>query len=437
MTDMKIGSRVQIGDIQTIHFVGIGGIGMSGLARLFLHEGKRVSGSDRAPSDITRSLEAEGVTVYSSQVGANIAHDVDLVVYTEAMPQDHEELVCARTRGIPTMNYFDALGMVANEYYLIAVAGSHGKTTTTAMLIDIFERAYLDPSAIVGSLRAATKSNYRRGKSKYFIVEACEYRRDFMSLKPDILVITNIELEHVDYYPTLESVQQAFREFAEKVPGDGFVIADTHDARVAPVLTGLAATVVDYRAHLNPLRTLTVPGMHNQLNAAAAVAAAAQVGVSVVCAETALAHFKGTWRRFEYKGELNGAKVYDDYGHHPTEIIATIQGARELYPDRRLTVVFQSHTFSRTHTLFADFVHALSHADRVIVLPIYAAREVNGNGVSHTLLVDAIGKTHAHAYAVDSFEDAAAMVRESVSSEDVVLVMGAGDITAVTKILFS
>ena len=205
---------MKLSDIKKVHFIGIGGIGMSALARLFLTEGKTVSGSDRVPSDITHALEAEGVTFFPEQIGGNISDDIDLIVYTEAMPLDHEELVQARELRIQSMNYFDALGMVANEYYLIAVAGSHGKTTTTAMIIDIFEKAGLDPSAIVGSLRASTKSNYRAGKSKYFVVEACEYRRDFLSLTPDVLIITNVEHEHVDYYKNLDAVQQAFHELS-------------------------------------------------------------------------------------------------------------------------------------------------------------------------------------------------------------------------------
>ena len=239
---------MKLSDIKKAHFIGIGGIGMSGLARLFLHEGKEVSGSDREPTDITRALVQEGIQFFDAQVKENIKDDIDLVVYTESMPKDHPELVAAKESGIPTINYFDALGMVANEYYLIAVTGSHGKTTTTAMLIDVFEEAGIDPSAIVGSLRlpgrqagSKTKSNYRAGKSKYFIAEACEYRRDFLSLEPDILVITNIEHEHVDYYKDLEAVQKAFRELAEKVPEDGFVIANLSDPNIQQTILGPAS----------------------------------------------------------------------------------------------------------------------------------------------------------------------------------------------------
>jgi UDP-N-acetylmuramate--alanine ligase len=423
--------KMELSDIKKVHFIGIGGIGMSALARLFLAEGKTVSGSDRVPSDITHALEAEGVTFFPEQKDGNISDDIDLVVYTEAMPLDHEELVRARELGISTINYFDALGMVANEYYLIAVAGSHGKTTTTAMIIDILEHAGLDPSGVVGSLRASTKSNYRAGKSKYFVVEACEYRRDFLSLTPDVLVITNVEHEHVDYYKDLGAVQQAFHEFALQVREGGVIIVNFGGENIAPILEGVHAKIVDYGKHFDPQLKLQVPGVHNQMNASAAKAVASIVGVRPLQCKEALEQFAGTWRRFEYKGEVHGAKVYDDYGHHPTEIKATLLGARELYPDRKLILVFQSHTYSRTHELFNDFVDALSLADEVYVLPIYAAREENESGVSHTMLAEHVTTKGIPAQAHDSFDTVVAELQQTISVHDVVLVMGAGDVTKV------
>ena len=426
-------THLKLKDFSKAHFIGIGGIGMSGLARLFLHEGKTVSGSDRAPSAITEALKQEGVTVFNEQVAGNISAHYDLIVYTEAMSPDHEEMVAAKALGVPMVNYFTALGMVANEYYLIAVSGSHGKTTTTAMLIDIFEAAGLDPSAIVGSLRAKSQSNYRAGKSKYFIVEACEYKRDFLSLKPDILVITNLEHEHVDYYKDLASVQAAFHELALVVPEDGYVIANLGEVSIQPVVTGLRATVIDYSKYFNPLRLLTMPGVHNQMNAAAAVAAATLVGITTTAADAALAQFGGTWRRFEYKGEVHGAKVYDDYGHHPTEIKATILGARELYPDRQIKLIYQPHMYSRTKDLWDDFVTVLGSADQVILLPIYAAREEPIAGITHTALATAVGD---RATALDEFGAAAACAQKDASSTDVILVMGAGDVTKIaTKLV--
>ena len=434
-------TQVQLDTVRHVHFIGVGGIGMSALARLFLCDGRIVSGSDRASSSITDALIQEGVTFYASQTPLNIQAGEtipDLVVYTEAMSQDHPELIEARHRGIPTINYFEALGLVANQYRLIAVAGSHGKTTTTAMLIDIFEQAGLEPNAIVGSLRATTKSNYRKGKGSHFIVEACEYRRDFLSLTPDVLVITNIELEHVDYYKTLEDVQNAFCEFVSQVREGGTVVLNLADQTLQPIIDAARERnlqVVDYCRSFDPLLPLKIPGIHNRLNAAAAIAASLACGVSLEDAHEALGTFAGTWRRFEYKGEVNGAKIYDDYGHHPTEIEATIRGARELYPSRKLTVVFQAHTYTRTHALFNEFVDALCLADHIVLLPIYAAREENVSGITHEALGNKIKEQHAHVHAYDTFEDVVSALKPMLSGEDVVLIMGAGDVTEVARIL--
>lgn len=420
---------------ERIHFIGIGGIGMSALARFFLHEKKVVSGSDREPSAITDALAKEGATIYSPQVAGNVTPDIELVVYTEAMAQDHEEMVAARALGVPMVNYFEALGTVANDYYLIAVAGSHGKTTTTAMLIDIMEAAGLDPTAVVGSLRAKTGSNFRPGKSKYAIVEACEYKRDFLHLTPDVLIITNIDFEHVDYYKDLADVQSAFRELAEKVPETGAVIADLGNPNVTPVLEGLSARIIDYRPEISLTLPLRQPGLHNRMNAAAATATAKFVGVKPEVTHDALAQFAGTWRRFEYKGEVSGALVYDDYGHHPTELAATFAGVRELYPDKKLMVVFQSHTYSRTHELFADFIQALTKVDEVIVLPIYAAREENVYGVSAEEMVKEVKAAGVAATYADSLSEAVAQVRAIANDQTVVLTIGAGEVTKVASML--
>ncbi len=416
--------------VKKIHFIGIGGIGMSALARHFLAEGKVVSGSDRAPSDLTEALEKEGVVFYDTQTAENISEDIDFVVYTEAMAHDHEELVTARSKGIPTVNYFEALGMVANSYYVVAVAGTHGKTTTTAMLIDIFEDAGLDPSAVVGSLRSCTGKNYRRGKSKYFIVEACEYKRDFLYLEPDILVITNIEAEHLDYYKNLDDVVSAFAEFAKKVPEEGFIICNTKDPVIKRVIEGVQGKVIDYTKSLDLLMPMGLPGLHNRMNAAAAFAASAQCGILKNATHASIQNFSGTWRRFEYKGKTpQGAMVYDDYGHHPTEITATLQGTRELYPDKKIVLVFQPHTYSRTHALFDDFVSSLGKADEVILLPIYAARETNESGVSSEQLAEKIGSSASIA---TSLADATEKVR-LLAEGTVLLVMGAGDVYKVAE----
>lgn len=432
-------NKIKISTVNRIHFIGIGGIGMSALARFFLREKKIVSGSDRTASAITEALEKEGVLFSPEQVAKNITPDIDMVVYTEAMAKDQEEMQAARLLGVPMMNYFEALGLVANEYYLIAVSGTHGKTTTTAMLTDILEEAGLDPTAIIGSLRSKTGSNFRGGKSKYAVVESCEYKRDFLSLEPDILIITNLEFEHVDYYRDLADVQDAFHTLALKVGEDGFVVTDTTNPNIKPVLEGVKAKVIDYRHAVNLQMKLHMPGLHNRLNAAAAEAAAGAIGVEAEVATSALENFAGTWRRFEYKGdfvnEFGKVPVYDDYGHHPSEIAATIAGTRELYPTQHLTVVFQSHTYTRTTELFKDFVSALAKADRVILLPIYAAREENLSGVSSEQIAAALNEIGTPAICFATLGAAVEEVKETTRENSVVLVMGAGDVTKVAGLL--
>jgi UDP-N-acetylmuramate--alanine ligase len=415
-----------------VHFIGIGGIGMSALARHLIQEKKVVSGSDRALGTLTKTLDGEGIQIYGTQTVDNITKDIELVVYTEAVTEGSEgweELQRAKKSKIPTVNYFEALGMAMNPYYLIAVAGSHGKTTTTAMLVDVFESAGKDPTAIIGSLRAKTKSNHRYGKSKYAIVEACEYKRDFLHLRPDILVITNIEYEHVDYYKDLADVQSAFKTLVGQVNDGGVVVTDVTNPAIAPVLEGAKVSVVDYKSYFDLSFSLRQPGIHNRLNAAAVLAVADREKLPVVEAKMALGDFAGTWRRFEYKGDCNGAPVYDDYAHHPTEIRATLNGVRELYPDRRLVVVFQPHTFTRTKALFADFAKVLGGADVAVLLPIYAAREENISKVSSRELSVKALEYCAETQFFDTFEQTENYLRQIVTTNDVVVVMGAGTVT--------
>ena len=417
---------------------------MSALARFWHHEGAVVTGSDREPSLITKGLEDLGIVINYDQNNTFIYESnsesespIDVVVYTEAMSQDHPEMVAARSLGVPMVNYFEALGQVANKYYLIAVAGSHGKTTTTAMITDVLEEAGLDPTAIIGSLRSKTKSNFRAGKSKYAVVEACEYKRDYLHLEPDVLVITNLEWEHVDYYKDLADVQSAFRELALKVPADGAIITNATDPNIRPVIAGLATNIVDYRPAIDLTLKLRHPGMHTRMNAAAARGVAEFLGVETTKVNEALEWFAGTWRRFEYKGEVIGSPVYDDYGHHPTELRATFAGVRELYPDRKLKVVFQSHTYSRTHELFDDFATVLASADQVYLLPIYAAREENKWGVTSEKLAKAIRQKGTGVDVYETIPACAQAVKESLSfeSKEVVLVIGAGAVTEVASFL--
>ncbi len=420
---------LDINTIQKIHFIGIGGIGMSALARHFKNEKKNVSGSDRSLSDLTKKLSSEGIQIFAEQSGDNLGEDVELVVYTEAMSKDHPEMIAAREKGVPMMNYFEALGLAMNPYYLIAIAGTHGKTTTTAMTTDIFEALGKDPTAIIGSLRAKTESNYRAGKSKYAIVEACEYRRDFLHLRPDVLVITNIELDHVDYYKTVGDVQQAFKELILQVNENGVVITDTKHPMIAPILKDVAVKVIDYTESLDMELELKQPGIHNRLNAAAALAVAKYEKLSMDEAKEAVKNFAGTWRRFQFKGHCNGALVYDDYAHHPTAVAVTLQGAREAYPHKRIIAVFEPHTYSRTKALFKQFAKSFASADELLIVPIYAAREENISGVtSRELAVEAIQYAPNTRY-VESLELAAEELKASVNSNDIIIIMGAGTVT--------
>ena len=428
-------TKLDIDKIKHVHFIGIGGIGMSALARHFLSEKKVVSGSDRSLTPITKSLASEGAQIFAEQSAENLSSDIGLVVYTEAMNEEHPEMAAARALKVPMVNYFEALGLAMNPYYLIAVAGTHGKTTVSAMLTDIFESVDKDPTAIIGSLRAKTQSNYRAGKSKYAIVEACEYKRDFLHLKPDILVITNLEYEHVDYYKSLEDVQDAFTSFISQVNEGGVVITDTSNINITPVIANAEAKVVNYHDFLELDLPLKQPGMHNRLNAAAAIAAAAQENISVSDAKQALSQFIGTWRRFEYKGEVNGAPVYDDYAHHPTEIRAAIDGVKELYPGKRIILTFQPHTYSRTAALFGEFAKAVGQAQEIFLLPVFAAREENQSGVSSRELAVKTLETNTNAQYVDSLSAAEAAIRKSADSETVVMVVGAGSVTALAESL--
>lgn len=422
-------TNLDINKISRIHFIGIGGIGMSALARHFLTEKKQVSGSDGTLTPITKTLASEGVQIFGEQSKANLTKDIQLVIYTEAMSPDQEEMKAAKALKIPMVNYFEALGLAMNPYYLIAVAGTHGKTTTTAMITDIFETAEKDPTAVIGSLRAKTQNNYRAGKSKYAIVEACEYKRDFLHLKPDVLVITNVEYEHVDYYHSLADVQSAFLELAQQVNDGGVIITNPNDPNIATILKDVTIPVRDYMKDLNLELSLKQPGLHNRLNAAAATSVAKHQKINESVINEALLNFAGTWRRFEYKGTLNEAPVYDDYAHHPTEIRATINAARELYPDRRLVIAFQPHTHSRTQSLFDEFAKAIGQADAVIFLPVYAARkEVGNTASSRELSVKALEYVADSTY-VESLEKAEATLRKKITPTDVLVVMGAGDVS--------
>ncbi|MCC6290627.1 UDP-N-acetylmuramate--L-alanine ligase [Candidatus Nomurabacteria bacterium] len=392
-----------------LYCIGIGGIGVSALARKYLNDGWRVSGSDRAHSLVTEELEKLGAKVFFEQKAANITPDLDLIIYTIAIPENQAELVRARELGIKTMSYPEALGELSRDYFTVAVAGTHGKTTTTAMLAKICIAAGRDPTVIVGSFLTDGGSNFIPGKSDLLIVEACEYRRSFLNLEPKVLIITNIDNDHLDYYRDLGDIKSAFAEFAKRLPSDGTLITEREYSKIK----------TDFK--------LKVPGLHNVHNAQAALSAAAALGINYLTAIEALENFSGSWRRFEYKGKTdNGALVYDDYAHHPTEIRATLSGAKEI-AKKKIFVVFQPHLYSRTKLLFNDFATSFTDADAVIVSPIYAARERADMDVSGGKLAEAIG--FPKTCFLENFDKIATYLKQKTGPDDLIITMGAGDIS--------
>ncbi len=426
---------MSLGSAEKVHCIGIGGIGISALAQLLVARGKQVSGCDREEQPTTVFLKEREIGVSIGHNETHIAHGLDLLIYSAAIPDDHPERVRAKALGIPELNYFEALGEISKGMYTIAVSGTHGKTTTTGIIAKILIDAGLSPTVVVGSMLKDFGGNFIAGKSDLFVVEACEYRRHFLHLHPRVLIINNIELDHPDYYQDLADVQDAFAVFARSVPEDGAVIANLNDERVGGVLGGLSCRVLDYTKER--VSTLKLPGAHNIANAQAAKAAVKALARDVPDEniDASLASFEGTWRRFEYKGKTkNGAFVYDDYAHHPTAIRATLKAAREEFSGKRVVVLFHPHLYSRTKVLFDDFAVSFSDADEVYILPIYAAREKLDTSVSSEQLAAAITKQGVHARPVGDFEEAVATLNKE-GSDALIITMGAGDVYKVAGAL--
>lgn len=417
-------------DKRTIFFTGIGGIGMSALAQLLTERGDSVSGSDREESPITEMLIGKGIEVYIGQKEEHIFEGIDLLVYSDAVPENNPERARARALGITELSYFEMLGTVSATKRTVAVAGTHGKTTTTGMLTKILSDANAHPQAIIGSIVRDFGSNYLssgESESDVFIVEACEWKRHFLSLSPEMLVITNLEFDHTDYFDDLADVQDAFASLIAKVPSHGAIITDTEHPAIAPLLQKTEARIIDYMKE--PVYPLTLKGEFNEMNARAAAAAAKTIlpTITMTALNRSLESFTGTWRRFEYKGVTKtGAKVYDDYAHHPTAIMETV---RALKPEvtGKLYVAFHPHLYSRTRDLFDGFVRAFRLADEVLIAPIYGAREIDDGSVSSELLAEAMQAVGTHARAL-SFEDIEAVLIREPKEGDVIMTMGAGDI---------
>ncbi|HFD40444.1 MAG TPA: UDP-N-acetylmuramate--L-alanine ligase [Anaerolineae bacterium] len=432
-----------------IHLIGIGGAGLSAIARVLHGWGYRVSGSDRQASALTEALAAEGIAV-SIGHRAGQAAGADLVVVSSAIPADNPEVVEARQRGLPVVKRERFLADLTANKRVLAVAGTHGKTTTTAMIAWILLQAGLDPTFIVGGVLQNLGTNARAGDGPYFVIEADEYDRAFLGLRPTVAVITALEHDHPDCYPTFAQMRQAFVAFVGQVVAEGRLIlcGEAEEARRLgeavdrPAETygldpawdwwasgeelGRSSTFAVWRGdrRLGDC-ALQLPGRHNVLNALAALATSAQAGVAFDVAAAALTRFRGTERRFEVKGQAAGVVVVDDYAHHPTEVRATLAAARLKYPGRRIWAVFQPHTYSRTAALLDDFARAFDEADRVIVTPIYAAREAAMPGVTGAVLAARL--EHPDVRAVGSLTEASEMLRREVEPGDLVITLGAGD----------
>lgn len=423
-----------------IHCIGIGGIGLSAIARMFLLKGIKVTGSDMSPSRVTDELLALGADISFNQSTSVVPSSVDVVLYTIAIPDTNPELLDARARGLTIMTYPEALGFLSREHTTVAIAGTHGKTTTTAMTAEALIAAGLDPTVIVGSFLKKAASNFISGNSDLFVVEACEYRESFAHLNPNILVITNIEEDHLDYYRDIDDIVRAFNAVATKVPEGGHIVANLESKTVARALRGVRATVHDYREVIKSIQ-ISVPGEHNRENAAAALTVARLLGADDEKARTALNLFSGTWRRFEKKGETKaGTLIFDDYAHHPTEVKATLAAARELFSNKKIVAVFQPHLFSRTKLLLHEFAESFVNADRVIILPIYKAREIDDGTISSADLVSEIRRHHRDVYECVSYKEVLEHLRSFEKSNDaeiLLITLGAGDVYKIGELILS
>ncbi len=437
-----------------IHFIGIGGISMSGLAAILLNRGFTITGSDAKKGDRTQWLRQLGAKVSIPQSAANVTDDIDLVVYTAAIHPDNPEYQAALKKGIPMISRAELLGQLMDNYEIsAAVSGTHGKTTTTSMIAQIMLAQNLDPTVSVGGILPSIGGNIRIGRSGYFLTEACEYTNSFLNLTPTIGLILNIDADHLDFFRDLDDIRHSFRLFAERIPKNGTLIIYDQIPDLDSFTGGLPCRIVsfgcgsgEYRAeitshdaygcasfdlykydHLFGHFTLKVPGDHNVINAAAAIACADVLGADSQAMQEGLSGFTGTDRRFQKKGEIGGVTVIDDYAHHPTEIRATLQTAK-LYPVKRIWCVFQPHTYTRTKSLFGEFIDALSLADKIVLADIYAAREKDTLGVSSGLLCEKLREKGREAWYFPTFDEIETFLLANCAPGDMIITMGAGDI---------
>lgn len=439
-----------------IHFIGIGGISMSGLAHIALAEGFKVSGSDRTLSTITDKLETEGAVVFCGHDAKNIA-GADLVVHTAAVKNDNPEMAAAIEQGVNLIDRAEFLGAVMKRFkHSIGVAGTHGKTTTTSMLAHALIYSDTDPTISIGGELDLIGGNIHCGKSDMFVTEACEYTNSFLKFCPTIALITNIEEDHLDFFTGIDMIRESFRNYAELTRETGHVVAFGDDGNVKLSLKNSNLNIITYgmdksndyytenivfnagypsfdvmhKGEFLCHVSLNVPGKHNIENALATVAVCVLLGIDPAICAKGIETFRGTHRRFEKKGFLNGAVIIDDYAHHPTEIRATLKAARE-FPHSRIRCIFQPHTYSRTRTLWDEFLTAFDDCDELIMTHIYSAREVYDGVTDPDKLAEEIYKRGIDAKYFEDFSDIINYIKETAKEDEIIFTMGAGDVTII------
>lgn len=419
-----------------IHFVGIGGIGTSSLAQILFQKGKKISGSDNIPSKITEHLKKLGIKVFNEHKTENVPKKCDLLIYSPAIPKSNPEIVQAKKQKIKCLSYPEALGELSDEYFLIAIAGAHGKSTTTAMMSLIAIAAGMDPTIVIGTkMQELNDQNFRVGKSEYMIIEACEYMESFLKFTPQILIITNIEADHLDYYKTFENYKKAFERLAKKVPKNGTVIINKNDKIAEETTKNIQATVI---TNEDISYAPKVPGVFNIENASMAAKTAKQLGISEKTIKKAIIGFNGTWRRMQHR-QIKGISCpfIDDYGHHPTEIRATLKAIRDQHKNAKILCVFQPHQYSRTRLLLKDFGKAFTDADEVIIPNIYRVRDTEKDvkSISTDDLVNEILKHQKNVKNGHGLTETAQFIKENHKNYDLIVTMGAGNIDNIYEML--
>ena len=439
-----------------LHFIGIGGISMSGFAELLQNKGFRITGSDSHSSTITEHLENLGIDIFYGQSKDNIPSNTDLVVYTAAISQDNPEFQEAKRRNLPMMVRAEMIGQIMKNYSnAIAVAGTHGKTTTTSLLTHIFMAADMDPTISVGGILDIIHGNIRIGESENWIMEACEYTNSFLHFNPTVSIILNIEEDHLDFFKDINDIRHSFQMFAKRLPEDGLLVINKEIDHYEEICEGLTCTVLTYstvdptadlfsnnitfnengygcfdlyyKGEFSSSYELSVVGRHNISNCLATLAVAYNQGLSLDDIHNGLLKFKGAERRFQHKGDVAGIHIIDDYAHHPSEIIATLNAAKN-YPHKKLWCIFQPHTYTRTKAFLKDFAKALRLADKVIVTDIYAARENDPGDISSLDLQNELLALGSDSTYISSFDEIENFILKNCVNGDMLITMGAGDV---------